>query len=78
MIPLHKGIKFLGFRVFYHYKIPKKSNLIKIEKRIEEVETDFQKNLIDRDKLNDVLNGWNSYLLLGNTYKLRKSIERKF
>jgi len=78
VIPLHKGIKFLGFRVFYHYKIPKKSNLIKIEKRIEEVETDFQKNLIDRDKLNDVLNGWNSYLLLGNTYKLRKSIERKF
>jgi retron-type reverse transcriptase len=78
IIPLHKGIKFLGFRVFYHYKIPKKGNLIKIEKRIKELKEAFQKNLIGKDKLNDVLNGWNSYLLLGNTYRLRKNIKKEF
>jgi len=78
VIPLHKGIKFLGLRVFYHYKIPKKGNLIKIEKRIEELETDFQENLITESELIDILNGWNSYLLLGNTYKLRKNIKRRF
>jgi len=78
IIPLHRGIKFLGLRVFYYYSIPKKSNLIKIEKRIKELENAFQKNLIIEGKLNDVFNGWNSYLSLGNTYKLRKDIERKF
>lgn len=78
IIPLHNGLNFLGFRTFYHYKTPKKSNLIKIEKRIEELEDAFQNNLIDRNKLNDVLNGWNSYLSVGNTYNSRKSIERKF
>jgi retron-type reverse transcriptase len=78
VIPLHKGIKFLGFKIFYHYKIPKKGNLIKIEKRLEELETAFQNNLISMDELNDVLNGWYSYLSLGNTYKLRRNIERKF
>jgi len=78
IVPLHKGIKFLGFRVFYHYKIPKKGNLRKIEKRLEELENSFLKNLIDKNKLKDIFNGWNSYLLLGNTYKLRKMIENSF
>jgi len=78
VIPLHKGIKFLGFKTFYHYKIPKKSNLMKIERRIEELENSFQNNLITKNQLNDVLNGWNSYLLFGNTYKLRKGIEKRF
>jgi len=78
IIPLHKGIKFLGFRVFYYYKIPKKSNLIKIEKIIKELEFDLKENLITKNNLIDTLNGWNSYLLLGNTYKLRKNIERRF
>jgi len=78
VIPLHKGIKFLGFEIFYHYKMPKKGNLIKIEKKLEELETTFQNNLITMDELNDVLNGWYSYLLLGNTYKLRKNIEKNF
>lgn len=78
LIPLHKGIKFLGFRVFYHYKIPKKSNLRKIEKGFKELESSFLKKLIDENKLEDILNGWDSYLLLGNTYKLRKIIENRF
>lgn len=78
IIPLHKGIKFLGFRVFYHYKMPKKGNLIKVEKTFEEMKDAYKQNLITEQKLIDTLNGWNSYLSLGNTYKLRKSIERKF
>jgi len=77
IIPLHKGIKFLGFKVFYYYKIPKKGNLIKIWKRIGELEDDFQKNLITKHELNGVLTGWNSYLSLGNTYRLRKKYKKK-
>lgn len=26
IIPLHNGVKLLGFRVFYHYKLPRKNN----------------------------------------------------
>lgn len=32
ILPLHRGIKLLGFKVFYHYKLPRKSNLTKFER----------------------------------------------
>ena len=36
IIPLKKGITFLGYRIFYHYKCLRKSNLRKFRKKFEE------------------------------------------
>ena len=34
VISLHNGVNLLGFKVFYHYKLPRKSNLRKFEKKL--------------------------------------------
>lgn len=34
IIPLYDGVNLLGFRVFYHYKLPRKSNIINFERRL--------------------------------------------
>ena len=34
IIPLRNGVALLGFRIFYHYKLPKKSNLRKFERTL--------------------------------------------
>lgn len=34
IVPLHYGVKLLGFRVFYYYKLPRKSNLRIFEKKL--------------------------------------------
>lgn len=37
VIPLHNGVTLLGFRVFYHYKIPRKSNMEKFERKLNNI-----------------------------------------
>ncbi len=39
IIPLHNGVNFLGFREFYCYKLPRKSNLRKFERRLNNIYT---------------------------------------
>lgn len=34
IIPLHNGVNFLGFRIFYHYKLPRESNLRNFERKM--------------------------------------------
>lgn len=67
IIPLYKGINLLGFRVFYHYKLPRKSNVRKFERKLNNIR-------IDGDKITKMLEGWFGYVMHGNTYKLRRRI----
>jgi retron-type reverse transcriptase len=67
IIPLRNGVNLLGFRIFYHYKLPKKSNMRNFEKQLNSL-------YIDRDEIDKMLLGWFGYVMYGNTYKLRKRI----
>lgn len=73
VIPLHNGVNLLGFRVFYHYKLPRRSNLRKFKKKLANIYTLTvrEKVLV---KINKILEGWFGYVMHGNTYKLRKRI----
>jgi len=77
VIPLKNGVNFLGFRVFYHHKLLKKSNIKIINKRIDNFIKMSREGLMNKDKVMERLEGWNAYAMHGNTYKLRKRIEKR-
>lgn len=65
IIELKKGVLFLGFRIFPHHKLLRKSNIRTIHKRI------AQDNY---DNVYKYLDGWLSHSSHANTFKLRKNI----
>ena len=74
IIPLYHGITLLGFRVFYHYKLPKKSNIRNFERRLNSFYTLTKR---ERAHIEKILEGWFGYIMHGNTYKMRKKILQK-
>jgi len=71
VIPLRRGISFLGFRIFYHHKLLKKSNMKLFRKKMYELEKSYRKGEISEDVLWEKINGWIEYARHGNTHKLR-------
>ncbi len=74
IVPLHKGVRLLGFRCFYHFMIPKKSNIRFMEKRIEKFEDKLRQKQTTPQEIDESTYGWCAYAMLGNTYRLRKRI----
>ena len=76
IISLRNGITFLGYRIFYHHKLLRRSNLNKFKRNFNEklklVET--QK---DYEKIISSLQGWFGYAMWANTYKFRKRIMKQ-
>ncbi|MBI4141357.1 RNA-directed DNA polymerase, partial [Candidatus Woesearchaeota archaeon] len=61
IVPLGQGVSFLGFRVFYHYKIVCRRNLRKIKAKLNSLLEDYKLCNIDTYDLLEVLQGWNAY-----------------
>jgi retron-type reverse transcriptase len=78
ILKLHKGIGFLGFRIFFYHKLIRKKNLRKFERRFEEMKMMYRDELIDREKVIEKFEGWLAYASHGNTYKYRKRITSIF
>lgn len=76
IIPLHKGINLLGFRVFYYHKLLKKSNMRLVRKRIEDFKTLYKYRYITKEKVAESMRSWCAFARWGNTYKLRANIEK--
>lgn len=70
LIPLSRGIDFVGFRNFYYHRLLRKRNIRKmlyvIKKYIQEE--------ISKEKLLESFQGWNAYARWANSYKLRKLV----
>ncbi len=71
---LRNGITFLGYRIFYHYKLLKKRNISYFLKRLERKVNLYRCGLIERENLESFLQGWFGYSKFANTYKLRQKI----
>ena len=78
IIPLKSGITFLGFRVFYYFKLLKKSNAKRIWKRHEKFRKLYLKGKITREEILLSLEGWLAYASFADTYKLRKKVMARF
>ncbi|MDO8459490.1 MAG: reverse transcriptase domain-containing protein [Nanoarchaeota archaeon] len=73
IIALSRGLDFVGFRNFYHFKLPRKRNIKKMRHKI----TSFANKEIQYRELMESFNGWQAYAKWGNTFKIRKSIIRE-
>jgi len=79
---LKQGTSFLGFRIFYHYKLLIKRNLRKFKNKLKELCQQYYSKLIEYDSIYDFLEGWFAYSKQANTRNFRnkilKDIEKEF
>ncbi len=69
ILPLSGGINFLGFKIFYHYKLPIKRNVQSFERK-------FCASKVQKIEIKS-LEGWFGYIMHGNTYRLRRKISKE-
>ena len=72
---LRNGITFLGYRVFYHYKLLRKRNIRYFKNKLSKKLELYNSGLIDKEHLESFLQGWNGYSNFANTYNFNKRIE---
>jgi RNA-directed DNA polymerase len=70
IIPLSRGIDFVGFRNFYHHRLLRKRNLKKMLIKIKL----FKEGLLPYEKLLESFQGWNAYTKWANSHKLRERV----
>ena len=74
IIPLHRGVPFLGFRVFPYHVLVQRRNLRKLAKRTENHLTEFNANFILKEVVIDSFNGWCAYAMNADTHYLRSRL----
>ncbi len=73
IISLSKGIDFVGFRNIYYFKLLRKRNIKKIQRKINE----FNTGMLDYSRLFNSFQGWNAYASWANSYKLVERLIKK-
>ena len=73
--PLKEGVDYLGYKIFYHYKLPRKRNLGKLINRLDSLTAG--KEMLTEKKLLSLTAGWHGYLKYANTFFLwRKFLDK--
>ena len=78
IIPLERGVHFLGFRIFYHYRLIRKKNMRKSHQRFQQLQEWYKEGLLDREKVIEYLEGWLAFVSHANTYKYRRRLLQWF
>ena len=73
IIPLLRGVDFVGFKNFYYFKLLRKRNIKKILLKIEQ----YKNRDMTYTKLTESFQGWQAYAKWANTYELRKNIYKR-
>ncbi|MFH1425353.1 MAG: reverse transcriptase domain-containing protein [archaeon] len=73
IIPLSRGIDFVGFRNFLHYKLLRKRNIKGMMHKIKL----YEKGKIDFGDLFESYKGWQAYVRWANTNHLREKIKKE-
>ena len=73
-IPFKKGVTLLGFRVFYRFRLLKRSNVRRIWKRLESFRRKLDKGEISRMGIERSMAGWFAYAAFANTCSLRQRV----
>lgn len=74
---LHKGLDFLGFKIFYYYKRVRKRNVRHFKMNLEKLEKAYLNGDISKSKFIASVEGWFAYTIWGDTFKLRKKLTKK-
>jgi len=73
IIPLSRGIDFVGFRNFYYFKLLRKRNIRKIFSKV----VSYKNDEISKTKMLGSFQGWNAYAKWADSFKLRRRVIRK-
>ncbi|MBI3623850.1 hypothetical protein HY212_07270 [Candidatus Pacearchaeota archaeon] len=73
VIPLSKGIDFVGFRNFYHFNLVRTRNIRKMFFKIKK----YKAGGLTKEKILESFQGWNAYAKWANTLKLRRKAVSK-
>lgn len=76
--PLHNGTSFLGYRIFYHHILLKKSNIRVAENRMRKHKILFRGGDMTYEKAIQSIESWMSYAKYANSYGLRKMVAKSF
>ena len=72
ILALRNGVSFLGYKIFFHYKILVKRNRRALKNKARLVLA----NKLSREKFLEFLVGWNGHAKWSNSFNLRKEIEK--
>ena len=70
IIHLSRGVDFVGFRIFYYFKLLRKRNVKKI---VEQIKL-FNERKINYSKFLEIFRGWQAYAKWANSYKIREKL----
>jgi hypothetical protein len=70
IIALSRGVDFVGFRIFYYFKLLRKGNIKTIKLRIDF----FNKGYIRYEKFVECFNGWNAYSKWADSFNLSSDL----
>ena len=70
ILSLSNGIDFVGFRSFYYFKLLRKRNIKKIRNKIKL----FREDILSKEMILEIFQGWEGYSKWANSYKLRQDI----
>ncbi len=71
---LRNGITFLGYRIFYHYKLLRKRNIKYFMRKLDERVILYRRGEIGNKDMRGFLDGWKGYSSFANTYNFNKKI----
>ncbi len=74
IIPLSKGIDFLGFKIFYYFKTARKRNVKSFKKNLNNLEEAYLLGNLTEEKFSAKIEGWLAHIVWGNTYNLRSNL----
>ena len=74
ILELKEGINFLGFKIFYYYRLLKKSNIKLMKRNIKEWIKLLEQDKISEEKIEQKINGWIAHAKHGSTSNLIKNI----
>ncbi len=73
-----QGTTFLGFRIYNHHRLLKKSNIHRMDQKLAMAKESFDQGVLDYNHIYASVEGWLAYAHHASTYMLRKRITGKF
>lgn len=74
----NKGVDFLGYKVFYFYKLIRKRNLNAFKERLLVWQRQLREKRISAKDITLRIRGWVEYARYADSYKIRKKLFKKF
>jgi retron-type reverse transcriptase len=73
VISLSKGVDFVGFRNFYHFRLLRKINIRSILFKVES----YKRNELNKGKMFEIFYGWSAYAKWADTLEMRRKVSKE-